>query len=53
VLFGSLAELGEKAEWLLAHPAERDAIAGRARARALAEHTWRHRLEALLGMSLR
>jgi spore maturation protein CgeB len=53
VLFGSLPELREKAEWLLARPGEREAIAGRARARALAEHTWRHRLEALLGMSLR
>lgn len=52
VLFESLPELREKAEWLLARPAERDAIAGRARVRALAEHTWRHRLESLLATAL-
>jgi spore maturation protein CgeB len=52
VLFASVPELREKAEWLLARAAEREAIAGRARARALAEHTWRHRLEALLAAAL-
>jgi spore maturation protein CgeB len=52
VLFASVPELREKAEWLLARGAAREAIAGRARARALAEHTWRHRLEALLAAGL-
>ena len=53
VLYRTLGELHEKAEWLLAHAAERERIARRARERALREHTWRHRLEALLASALR
>ncbi len=53
VLFDSVAELRRRAEGLLADPTGRTAIAERARARALAEHTWRHRLERLLTESLR
>ena len=52
-LFRSTAELVDKAEWLLAHPAARTAMAARARERALREHTWRHRLTELLETSLR
>jgi spore maturation protein CgeB len=53
VTFRSGGELHEKARWLLGAPAERAALAERARSRALAEHTWRHRLEALLAGALR
>jgi spore maturation protein CgeB len=53
VLFRSPDELRARAIELLAAPAERMAIAERARARALREHTWRHRLEELLTVSLR
>ncbi len=53
VLFRSAAELRARAVELLAAPTERMAIAERARARALREHTWRHRLEELLTVSLR
>lgn len=52
VTFRDAAELHEKARWLLSAPAERAALAGRARSRALAEHTWRHRLEALFDRAL-
>jgi spore maturation protein CgeB len=52
-LFRTTAELVDKAEWLLAHPAARKAMAVRARERALREHTWRHRLDELLAVSLR
>ena len=52
VLFRTVPELRAAAEWLLGAPEERAAIAGRARARALREHTWRHRLEQLLTRSL-
>lgn len=48
VLFRSAPELREKAVALLAAPERRRDIADRARTRALREHTWRHRLEALL-----
>jgi spore maturation protein CgeB len=51
-LFRTTAELVDKAEWLLAHPAARKAMAVRARERALREHTWRHRLDELLAVSL-
>jgi spore maturation protein CgeB len=53
VLYRTLPALREKAAWLLDRPAEREAIARRARARALGAHTWRHRLEELLAVSLR
>jgi spore maturation protein CgeB len=52
-LFRSTAELVDKAEWLLGHPAARKAMGARARERALREHTWRHRLTELLETSLR
>lgn len=53
VLFQDPEELREKAEWLLGRPHSRRAIADAARARALGEHTWRHRLEALLAAAVR
>ena len=53
VLFRTLEELGAAARRLLEAPEERAAIAGRARTRALREHTWRHRLEELLTVALR
>ena len=53
VLFDSLAELRRRAEGLLADPAACADLAARARTRALAEHTWRHRLEWLLAESTR
>jgi spore maturation protein CgeB len=46
--FASLEELREKLAYFLAHPEERAAIAARARARALAEHTYSGRMERLL-----
>lgn len=52
VLFRSVPELREKAMALLDAPDARQAIAERARARALREHTWRHRLESLLDQAL-
>jgi spore maturation protein CgeB len=52
VTFRSSGELREKARWLLSAPSERSALADRARNRALAEHTWRHRLESLLAGAL-
>ena len=53
VLFRSSAELRARALELLESPAERIAIAVRARSRALREHTWRHRPDELLTVSLR
>lgn len=53
VLFRTPQELRAAALRLLAAPEERAAIAGRARARALREHTWRHRLEHLLTVACR
>jgi spore maturation protein CgeB len=52
VTFTSPAELREKAAWLLGAPGERAKLAERARNRALAEHTWHHRLEMLLARAL-
>lgn len=52
VTFRGAGELREKAQWLLSAPGEREALAERARSRALAEHSWRHRLEALLAGAL-
>ncbi len=48
VTFRDPRELRAAAEGLLADPVRRQSIGARARARALGEHTWRHRLEALL-----
>jgi len=53
VLFRSTGELREQAQWLLGAPEDRRVIAARARERALAQHTWRHRLEELLAATLR
>ena len=53
VLCRSAAELRAQALRLLAAPEEARAIGARARTRALAEHTWRHRLDELLTVSLR
>ena len=53
VLFRGPSELRARAIELLESPAERVVIAERARARALREHTWRHRLDELLTVSLR
>lgn len=52
VTFRNAGELREKARWLLGASAERTALAQRARSRALAEHSWRHRLETLLAGAL-
>ena len=46
--FGSFEELREKLAHFLAHPEERAGYAARARARALAEHTYGQRMERLL-----
>ncbi|MYL82903.1 glycosyltransferase [Desulfovibrio aerotolerans] len=46
--FGSMEALREKLAYFLAHPEERADYAARARARALAEHTYAHRMERLL-----
>jgi spore maturation protein CgeB len=53
VLFRDPEELRARAIELLQTPTERIAIAERARARALREHTWRDRLVELLTVSLR
>jgi spore maturation protein CgeB len=45
----SVAEMRALTEHYLAHPEERIPMAGRARRRALAEHTYRQRLQRLLG----
>jgi len=44
----SAVEMREQARHFVAHPAERMTIATRARERALAEHTYAHRMQALL-----
>lgn len=46
--FGSLTELKDRLDYFLARPQERAAYAARARARALAEHTYAQRMERLL-----
>lgn len=48
VCYHSKEELRKKAEYYLAHPEERREIAGLARRRVLAEHTYRHRMEELV-----
>jgi spore maturation protein CgeB len=53
VLYGSVAELRERARALLTDDARRHALAAAARERALREHTWAQRLEELLTVSLR
>jgi len=53
VLYRSVAELVDRARALLADDARRRQLAAAARERALQEHTWRHRLEELLTVTLR
>jgi len=53
VLYRSVAELVDRARVLLTDDALRRQLAVAARARALREHTWRHRLEELLTVTLR
>jgi len=48
VTFRNLAELREKIDYYLAHEEERAAVAERAQARALKEHTYRHRMTEML-----
>lgn len=48
VTFRTLEELRDKARYYLAHPRERREIADRAQKRAHAEHTYRHRMAAIL-----
>jgi len=43
--YGDIAECRAKVRHYVAHPEERRELAERARARALAEHTYRHRME--------
>jgi spore maturation protein CgeB len=53
VLYRSVAELQGLAGELLVDAPRRASLAAAARARALREHTWRHRLEELLTVALR
>jgi spore maturation protein CgeB len=53
VLYRSVGELREGARALLENPALRHSLGLAARARALREHTWSHRLEELLTITLR
>lgn len=53
VLYRSVAELRERARALLADEGLRRSLGAAARARALREHTWKHRLEELLAVALR
>ena len=53
VLYRSVEELRALARALLADEPARRSLAAAARERALREHTWRHRLEELLTVTLR
>jgi spore maturation protein CgeB len=53
VLYRTIADLRERAGALLADGELRRSLAERARARALAEHTWAIRLQELLSVTLR
>ena len=53
VLYKCIAELKDRARMLLADEALRCRLASAARERVLREHTWRHRLEELLTVTLR
>jgi spore maturation protein CgeB len=53
VLYSSVAELRDHARALLADGALRRSLADAARARALREHTWAHRLHELLTVTIR
>ena len=52
VAFGSVAELRSLSEHYLRHPEEREAIAARACARAVAAHTYEHRVAAICAEAL-
>ena len=52
VLYASVEELRARARELLADEPTRRSLAAAARERALREHTWRHRLEELLTVTL-
>lgn len=52
-LYKSVAQLREQARALLEDEAHRHSMASAARERALREHTWAHRLEELLTVTLR
>jgi spore maturation protein CgeB len=51
--FGSVADLRERVRYYLAHDDERRAMASRARRRALAEHTYAHRVQRIFRDTLR
>jgi len=51
-VYRTLPELRRKLDHFLAHPEEREAIARRARERALREHTYRHRAQRMLDVIL-
>lgn len=53
VLYKCIGELKDRARTLLSDESLRCRLATAARARALQEHTWRHRLEELLTVTLR
>ncbi len=53
VLYRSVPELRERAQLLLRDDSWRQSLAAAARARALREHTWAHRLQELLSVTLR
>jgi spore maturation protein CgeB len=53
VLYRSVAELRDQARALLADESLRRSLAAAARERALREHTWAHRLQELLTVTLR
>jgi len=53
VLYRSVAELRDRARALLADDGLRRSLAAAARARALREHTWTHRMQELLTVALK
>src|SRR6266550_3854701 len=53
VLYRSVAELADRARVLLGDETLRRRLAAAARERAVREHTWRHRVEELLTITLR
>jgi len=53
ILYRSVEELKARAHELIANEPLRHSLADAARERALREHSWRHRLEELLTVTLR
>ncbi|MBP8131157.1 MAG: glycosyltransferase [Candidatus Hydrogenedentes bacterium] len=51
-VFTSLSELRRKIDYFLAHPAEREQVAQRARDRALRDHTYERRAQQMLDLIL-